>query len=170
MEVRSVFSARLLPRAAALLALLFMAQTVLAGGWSLQDSKGVTYSQSGEQGKWVLINFWAPWCSSCLEEMPDLNALHKRHKNLLIIGVAVMYRKKQDVFDIVHKKALTYPIVLGNEGIASEFGEMQGMPTSFLYSPSGKLVGRHAGSLKSGDVEQAMRHAHGASAIFTPAN
>lgn len=153
---------------AVLLALSLLAQAALAGEWSLKDSKGVTHTQGGEKGKWVLVNFWAPWCSSCLEEMPGLEALQKRHKDLLVIGVAVMYREQQEVLDVVREKSLSYPIVLGNEGIASEFGEMPGMPTSFLYTPSGRLVGRHPGPLTPRDVEQAMEHAPGASGIFTP--
>lgn len=160
-------------RQSALLALLLslcMAQAAMAGGWKLKDKNGVSYSLSGLKGKWVLVNFWAPWCPPCLEELPEFNALHKRHKDIQVIGVAVMYRKKQEVMDVVHEKALSFPIVLGNEDIASEFGEMKGMPTSFLYSPSGKLVGRHDGPLTQHDIEQAIAHAPEAVALFAGGN
>ena len=30
----------------------------------------------------------------CLQEIPELNALQKQHKDILVIGVAVMYKKK----------------------------------------------------------------------------
>ncbi len=152
----------------ALLALLLIAaQGALAGGWKLKDKDGVTYTQGGQPGKWVLVNFWAPWCPICIGEMPDLNALQQRHKNLQVIGVAVMYRKKQEVLDVVHEQALVYPVVLGNEDIASEFGEMAGMPISFLYSPEGRLVGRHDGPLTAQEVEQAMAGAPEAARLFT---
>src|SRR5512143_3897498 len=101
--------------------------------WSLKDKDGAHYRLSALKGKWVLVNFWAPWCPPCLEEMPELVALHKRHKDLLVIGVAVMYRKKSEVLEVVRSKSLDYPIVLGDEDIASEFGEVNGLPTSFLY-------------------------------------
>lgn len=127
-----------------------------AQGWSLKDRNGTVYTQSGLHGRWVLVNFWAPWCPPCLQEMPDLDALQKKHKDLLVIGVAVMYRNEQDVLDVVRDKKISYPIVLGDEGIASEFGGMTGMPTSFLYSPAGKLVGDHQGPLTQQQVEQAI--------------
>lgn len=135
---------------------LGLAQLAWSGDWSLKDKDGVRYRLSALKGKWVLVNFWAPWCPPCLEEMPDLAAVQKQHKNLLVIGVAIMYRKKQEVLDVVRSKGLSYPIVLGNEDIASQFGEMEGLPTSYLYSPTGELVGHHEGPLSRADVEQAM--------------
>ena len=131
-------------------------QLVMADDWNLQDKDGNHYKLSDEKGKWVLVNFWAPWCPECRQEIPELNALQQQHKDMLVIGVAVMYSKNQEVLDVVKEKSISYPVVLGDEDIASDFGEMKGMPTSFLYAPSGKLVGRHDGALTQKDVEQAM--------------
>jgi thiol-disulfide isomerase/thioredoxin len=141
---------------AALLLAFCLIQSSDAGGWDLKDKDGIPYRLSDLKGKWVLVNFWAPWCPPCLQEMPEFSALARKHKDLLVIGVAVMYRKKQEVLDVVKTQSITYPIVLGNEDIASEFGEIEGLPTSFLYAPSGKLVGRHDGALSREDVEKAM--------------
>ena len=139
-----------------LLLSLCSARIALADDWNLKDQDGVHYKLSGQKGKWVLVNFWAPWCAPCLEEMPGLDALQKQHKDVLVIGVAVLYRKTQEVTDVIRAHSISYPIVLGNEDIASDFGEMKGMPTSFLYSPDGKLVGHHDGPLTQNDVEQAI--------------
>ena len=139
-----------------LLLSLCSAQVALADGWSLKDRNGIQYKLSDEKGKWVLVNFWAPWCPPCVAELPELDALQKQHKDLLVIGVAVMYGKVQEVTDVVREKSLSYPIVLGNEDVASDFGGMNGLPTSFLYSPTGKLLGHHDGPLTQNDVEQAM--------------
>ena len=154
----------------ALLVLLFFlcpAHLALADDWNLKDRDGVHYKLSEQKGKWVLVNFWAPWCPPCLAEMPGLDAMQKRHKDLLVIGVAVQYRKIQEVSDAVRSLSVAYPIVLGNEDIASDFGGMNGMPTSFLYAPSGKLVGHHEGPLTQEEVEQVMAQKPGSAEIFT---
>jgi len=157
----------LLFRAVAMALLLCVAPAALAGEWKLKDKEGVSYTLAGQKGKWVLVNFWAPWCPPCLEEMPGFSALQKRHTDLQVIGVAVMYKKKREVLEVVSEQSLAYPIVLGNESIASDFGEISGLPTSFLYSPTGKLVGRHEGPLTPHDVEQAMARAPEAAGLFT---
>ncbi len=43
---------------------------------------------------------------------------------------------------------------------------MKGMPTSFLYAPSGKLVGHHDGPLTQTDIEQAMAQKPASAALF----
>ncbi len=141
-----------------LLLALGFAQPSWSTDWSVKDKDGVRYQLSALKGKWVLVNFWAPWCPPCLEEMPDLAALQKQHKDLVVIGIAVMYGKKQEVMEVVRQQKLPYPIVLGNEDVASQFGEVDGLPTSYLYSPSGELLGRHEGMLSREDIEQAIAH------------
>ena len=147
-------------RTVALLAALLFASAFSMGaradGWSLLSSNGIRLSLAGLHGKWVLVNFWAPWCPPCLAEMPDLVKLQEQHKNLQVIGVAVMYRARRDVTDIIKRKRISYPVVFGNSVITDEFGGVEGLPTSLLYSPAGKLVGRHEGQLTRQQIEQAI--------------
>jgi thiol-disulfide isomerase/thioredoxin len=170
MKVPEIFSS--LPKRASFAVLvlsLSLAQTSWAGDdWSFKDKDGGQYTLSGLHGKWVLVNFWAPWCPPCLEEMPDLVALQQqRHKDLQVIGVAVMYGSRKKVTDVVSKLSISYPIVFGNEDTAGDFGGLDGMPTSFLYSPSGELVGHHQGILTKNEIEQAIEQRPGAAALFT---
>ena len=139
---------------AALLLVLLPASIALADGWSLKDKDGVHYTLSGLQGRWVLVNFWAPWCEPCLQEMPDLVALQQQHKDMQVLGIAVMYQSRQKVTDVVNRLSISYPVVFGNEDTAADFGELVGLPTSFLYSPSGKLVGRIEGPVTQADIER----------------
>jgi thiol-disulfide isomerase/thioredoxin len=160
LPLRSLFAVVLLS--------LSLAQTSWAGDdWSFKDKDGTQYTLSGLHGKWVLVNFWAPWCPPCLEEMPDLDAMQQQRKDLQVIGVAVMYGSRKEVMDIVNKKSISYPIVFGTEDTAGDFGGLDGMPTSFLYAPTGKLVGRHQGILTKNEVERAIEQKPGAAALFT---
>jgi thiol-disulfide isomerase/thioredoxin len=166
MALKMISSSRNGTALAALMLLLSLAQASWAGDWNLKDRNGTNFTLSGLHGKWVLVNFWAPWCPPCLQEMPDLNALQQRHKDLQVIGVAVMYGSRKEVTDIIGKLSVSYPIVFGNEDTAGDFGGLDGLPTSFLYTPSGKLLGLHQGMLTKAQIEQVIEQKLGASALF----
>ena len=121
-----------------------------ADGWSLMDTEGKVIRLSDFKGKWVLVNFWATWCPPCLAELPDLAKM--KDEKIAVVGIAVSYRNPEEVLDFVRKKGIPYPIVLGNEDIASKFGGIDSLPTSFLYSPEGRLVGQHEGPLTQNEI------------------
>ncbi len=151
----------------AFLLALSLAHAAWAGDWNLKDKDGAHYALSNLQGKWVLVNFWAPWCPSCIQEIPEFNTLQQQHKDLQVIGVAVMYQSRQEVLDKITKYSISFPTVFGNEDTAGDFGGLDGMPTSFLYSPSGQLVGHHQGPLTQNEIEQAIEQKPEAAALFT---
>ncbi len=140
-----------------LLAAMVLAAHAAAGDWSLKGQDGIHYKLSALHGKWVLVNFWAPWCPPCLQELPELQALHQRYPNLQVIGVAVMYENNKEVNDAVQKYSVTYPMILGNEDIASDFAGMAGMPTSFLYSPDGQLVHKFEGPITKDEIVRMIK-------------
>ncbi len=52
---------------------------------------GSEFSLPGQRGKVVLVNFWATWCDSCREEIPELNEYYKefKDKGFELIGISL---------------------------------------------------------------------------------
>ncbi|MHB1145215.1 MAG: TlpA disulfide reductase family protein [Thiobacillus sp.] len=136
------------------LLMVLAAPWVQAADFRMTDTNGRTHTLSGYKGKWVLVNYWATWCPPCLEEIPDLIALNENKKNnLVVIGVAMDYRSAKQVTDFAEGLFVDYPIVLGNPGIVSQIGPVQGLPTTYLFNPEGKMVAQQVGLITRAAVE-----------------
>lgn len=133
----------------------FFAVNTLAAGFSVKDTRGRTHTLSDYKGKWVLVNFWATWCPPCLEEIPDMIALHEAYKDtkLVVIGIAMEYQNPKQVMAFADSMRIPYPIVLGTRSIAAQIGQLPGLPTSYLYDPEGKMVAYNVGALTRKAVE-----------------
>ncbi len=121
------------------------------------DGKDVTVAQY--KGKVVLVNFWATWCEPCKIEIPELIQLQAKYepKGFTILGVAMDDDGKSAVAPFVEKKRydigggqqvpMNYPILLGNDEIASKFGGLLGFPTTVLFDKNGKEIKRTTGAI-----------------------
>lgn len=134
--------------------LLALAATWAQADFKMTDTDGKAHTLSGYKGKWVLVNYWATWCPPCLEEIPDLIALHENKKNnLVVLGVALDYRSAKQVTDFADGLLVTYPIVLGTPKITSQIGPVPGLPTTYLFNPEGKMVAQQVGAITRQAVE-----------------
>ena len=130
-----------------------------AAGFVLEDIQGRVHRLEDYRGKWVLVNFWATWCSPCLTEIPELNSLHNAHrgKDLQVIGIAMQSGSKSRVADFARAHGITYPLVLGDFKMARQIGAVDVLPSSYLYNPSGEQVSYHAGVVTRADIESYIK-------------
>ena len=147
-----------------LLAWALLAGPAQARDFRLVDTAGKTHTLAGYKGKWVLVNYWATWCPPCLEEIPDLIALHENKKNnLVVIGIALDFRSAKQVTDFADGLMVNYPIVLGNSQVVNQIGPVQGLQTTYLYTPEGKMVAQKVGAITRAAVESYITSKNGRS-------
>src|SRR6185437_5864988 len=84
-------------------------------------------------GKLLLLNFWATWCDTCVQEIPDLNQMARdlAPKGLVVLGVSVD-QNQQQYKDFLKRFPLAYLTAWDpTETINTEYGTIQ-YPESYL--------------------------------------
>lgn len=108
--------------------------------FTLEDLRGKQWHLKDLRGQVVLVNFWATWCPPCRAEMPDLETLYQRFKNDGLVVLAISNEAASKVASYISQHGVTYPILLDPGSKTSDRFRLYGIPESFVYDRSGKLV------------------------------
>ncbi len=116
---------------------------VFSGG-ELFDTKGTKYKLEDFRGKYILLDFWAQYCSGCIEAFPILGKIQEKYADkLTIISISV---DKVNTWKVSpHQKKITwYSLCDGggdNGGIAGSFN-ITSLPCYILIAPDGTYKAR----------------------------
>jgi cytochrome c-type biogenesis protein len=135
---------------------------------TFEDLEGKKVPIASLKGKLVLVNFWATWCEPCRVEIPWMIGFQQKYasRGFTLLGVAMDDEGKSVVgpyiqktqFDVDgHPTTMDYPVVLGTDDIASQFGGLIGLPTSVLISRDGKVVKRYVGLVNQKDLDKEIQ-------------
>ncbi len=116
----------------------FYSHTIFA----FHDSTGRFLSSSAFKNKWIIVNYWADWCDSCIEEIPELNSFYKNNQdsNVLIIGVNYDGLPNNVLREAIKKTGILFPVLQENPAQMWRLGEITALPTTFIINPDGIVV------------------------------
>ena len=91
---------------------------------------GTKTSLHAYEGQMIILNFWATWCTYCVQEMPLLDELDKR-EDVTVLAVSVG-EDMETVKAYIDKNGYDFDVFLDEEGtLAGRFG-VRGFPTSIF--------------------------------------
>lgn len=103
-------------------------------------------------GRSIVMNLWASWCVPCREEMPALDAVARRHPEILMLGVAVQDTEAA-AREFAQEVAVSYPLGPDDDGILVELYPTLGLPTTWFITSDGMVAARWTGQLDEDLVE-----------------
>ncbi|RYG26483.1 redoxin domain-containing protein [bacterium] len=124
------------------------------------DGKTVSLASLLKKNKAVVLNFWFTTCGYCLYEMPEMDRLHRRLKEVAFVGVNdIDPVEEQKRF--MRKPAFGYPTLLDPmKAIARGYKAAgNGYPITYVVAPDGKIAYVQPGydtERKLQDLEQAL--------------
>lgn len=110
--------------------------------FQLPDPAGKTHASTEFAGKPVLVDFWANWCATCKESVPQLVEIQSKYaaKGLQVVGISVDKGDAAKVAKGARKLGITY-LVLHDaaSSLQPQFG-YNGIPSLYLFGKDGKLI------------------------------
>ena len=118
----------------------------MAPAFSLVDLNGKVITLEQFKGKVVFLDFWAPWCIPCREELPELDKLNKKFHNegLEVIGISIDASEK-NVAAFLKKVPLGVHIVIDKKNEVSDAYRVSSLPTGFIIGRDGIIQRIHKG-------------------------
>lgn len=110
------------------------------------------------KGKVLFLHFWATWCPPCKVELPHMESLAKKlasqgdKAKMEFLAVCISDSQKA-LTSFMKKNGYTFPSALDEPGLVAMKYGIQGVPTSILISPEGKILKIQVGMMNQKQLE-----------------
>jgi thiol-disulfide isomerase/thioredoxin len=105
------------------------------------------------RGKWLVLDFWARECGSCIESFPKMNLLNENFSKDAHVLMAGLFRgasledcernaiKLKKIF-LKHQKKYNLNFPVAFDGFAADVFGIHGVPFILIIDPKGKIVAK----------------------------
>ena len=121
-------------------------------GEDVLGASSLSLNQMLALGKPVVLNFWAGLCPPCRAEMPDLQRVHDRFSDRILlfgldVGPFVLLGTEEDGRELLNELEITYPAGTTEDAKIVQAYEIRGMPSTFFIKPNGEIQKKWTGLL-----------------------
>ena len=108
-------------------------------------------------GRPSVVNFWAPWCPPCNEELPALVDLAERYDGEIdFVGVSIELDDLDSVREAIERFGIRYPQFLMDEHVMTAFfgSEFElALPSTFVFDRAGRLRRVFRGAVTEAELD-----------------
>lgn len=121
------------------------------------DGKVVNTAEISNDGKPVIISFWATWCKPCIRELKAIHEVYPDWQDETGVKVIIVSideaQNVQKVKPLVDGFGWEYEVLLDPNGDFKRAMNVQSVPHVFILDGNGKIVHNHTGYTDGGEDE-----------------
>lgn len=121
---------------------------------------GVGFDLGEQRGRFVVVNFFATWCTPCIREHPELVEFEQRQGAEGATVISVVYDDRaDDVAGFFEDNGGDWPVVLDPDGRTALSYGVSGIPESYVVGPDGTVVAKLIGGVTADDLVRVVTEA-----------
>lgn len=97
------------------------------------------FTLSMNDKKKTLINFWASWCTSCIQEIPELEQLKKDNPNVRFLAINAGDSKRK-IKKFLKKTHFSYEVLMDKDKSYSKSIGVLSLPKTILLDEKGEIL------------------------------
>ncbi len=121
------------------------------------DGNVFNMSEISNDGKPIIITFWATWCKPCIKEHDAINDVFEDwvdETGVKLYAVSIdNARSSRQVLPLVNGKSWEFEVLLDENGDFKRAMNVNVPPHTFILDGSGNIVWQHVGYLDGDEVE-----------------
>jgi cytochrome c biogenesis protein CcmG, thiol:disulfide interchange protein DsbE len=126
---------------------------------AIKDVKGNPFSTANitNDGKPIIISFWATWCKPCIKELTTINDVYSEWKDetgVKLYAVSIDdARSSSQVAPMVNGKGWEYGVLLDQNGDFKRAMNVGPIPQTFVLNGKGEIVWQHTSFSEGAELD-----------------
>ncbi|MEI8046558.1 MAG: TlpA disulfide reductase family protein [Bacteroidota bacterium] len=126
---------------------------------SVTDMNGtrVNTDQISNDGKPIIISFWATWCKPCVKELTTISEVYEdwqTETGVKLYAVSIDdSRSSAQVKTLVNGKGWTYEVLLDKNGDLKRAMNVNAVPHTFVLNGKGEIVWQHTSFSEGAELD-----------------
>lgn len=111
------------------------------------DQHGRKVPADSLDGQWLVINYWAEWCTPCRTEIPELNALAEQleGRSARVLGVNFDGLQGEELKRVSDAFGIAFTVLAEDPAPRFELPRNDVLPVTYIVDADGKLRQRLVG-------------------------
>ncbi len=108
--------------------------------FKLNDLAGKPVSASEFEGRVVMVEFWATWCTPCRSTLQWLGEVKKKYGDKIVVAALAVESPEDQVREMVKSLSPELRWAITDAPTAQAFGDIPSVPTMFVFDRAGKTA------------------------------